>query len=141
MHFARPFPIIVSLLFVGCSSPFETQRVVGLIDAGGETLSHVIDAPSTVSVGRVFSITVSTYGNSCVAAAGADLIVDGLVATITPYDAVSSGHGTCLDYLKAYPRTVELRFAQPGTATIRVNGRRDYPAEPASAERSLVVSP
>jgi hypothetical protein len=111
--------------------------VVGTIDAGG-TLDQVIEAPSTVRAGQSFSITVSTFGNSCVSAAGADVVVQGLVATITPYDVISGG--TCLDYLKAYPRTLELRFGQAGRATILVNGRSFYQAGTISTERPLLVS-
>jgi hypothetical protein len=143
MLLTRLFPIALVLLFAAChSSPLESrERVVGVIDAGGETLSRVIEAPSTVPANQVFSITVSTYGNSCVAAAGAEVSVDGLLATITPYDVINSGSGACLDYLKAYPRTVQLRFAQTGTATIRVNGHSDYQAGLVSAERPLAVNP
>jgi hypothetical protein len=143
MRITRSLPITLVLLFAGChSSPLESSvRVVGIIDAGGETLSRVIEAPSTASANQVFSITVSTYGNSCVAGAGAEVSVVGLLATITPYDVVNSGSGTCLDYLKAYPRTVQLRFAQAGTATIRVTGQSDYQAGLVSAERSLTVNP
>jgi hypothetical protein len=140
MSITRSLAVAVSLLSTAChQSPVDSKdgRVVGTIDAGG-TLNQVIENPSTVSVGQSFSITVSTFGNSCVSPAGADAVVNGLVATITPYDFIVGG--TCLDYLKPYPRSVQLRFNQAGTATIRVNGRSFYHPGTVSTERSLVVN-
>jgi hypothetical protein len=140
MAITRSFAVGFSLLFVACNqSPVASRegRVIGTIDAGG-TLDRVIEAPSTAAVGQSFSIAVSTFGNSCVSAAGADVAVEGLVATVTPYDVVASG--TCMDYLKPYPRTLQIRFAQAGAATIRVNGRSFYQAGTVSTERSLAIN-
>jgi hypothetical protein len=139
MRIARSFPIGLALLLFGCHSPIDPAagRVVGIIDAG-QTFPQVIEAPAEASSGQSFTVTISTFGNSCVAAAGADVTIDGLVATITPYDVVAA-KGWCLDYLKAYPRAVQLSFAQAGAATIRVNGRSDYQSGLVTVERSLVV--
>jgi len=139
MGIARSFPIALAVLSVAChSSPIGpgAGRVVGIIDAG-QSFPQVIDAPAQASLGQSFSVTVSTFGNSCVTAAGADVTIDGLVATITPYDVVVGG--VCLEYLKAYPRVVQLSFGQAGAATIRVNGRSDYQLGLVTVERSLVV--
>jgi hypothetical protein len=141
MRIRRSFPIVLAVLSIAChSSPVEPrpERVVGLIDAG-QSFPQVIDAPTEASLGQSFSVTVSTFGNSCVRAAGAEVTIDGLVATITPYDVVAVGSGVCLDYLKAYPRVVELSFGQAGAATIRVKGRSDYQPGVVTVERSLVV--
>jgi len=121
------------------SSPIEPGRgrVVGTIDAGG-TLDQVIEAPSAVSRGQSFTVTVSTFGNSCVTPAGADVAIDRLIATITPYDVVSGG--ICLDYLKPYPRPVHLSFGQAGAAVIRVRGASFYQSGFVEVEHSLVVS-
>jgi hypothetical protein len=140
MRFARSIPIVLAVLSIAChSSPLESgTRVIGLIDAG-QTSAQVIDAPAEATLGQSFSVTVSTFGNSCVTAAGADVTIDGLVATITPYDVVVTGV-TCLDYSKAYPRVLQLSFGQAGTATIRVKGRSDYQPGLVTVERSLVVN-
>ena len=141
MRIARSFPIALAVLSVAChSSPIGpgAGRVVGTIDAG-QSFPQVIDAPAQASLGQSFSVTVFTFGNSCVRAAGADVTIDGLVATITPYDVVMTGV-TCLEYLKGYPRVVQLSFGQAGTATIRVKGRRDYQPGLVTVERSLVVN-
>lgn len=140
MRIVRSFPIVLAVLSIACdSSPLElpAERVVGTIDAG-VTGQQVIEAPTEASPGQSFAVTVSTFGNSCVTAAGADVTIDGLVATITPYDVVVSGV-TCLDYLKAYPRVLQLSFAQAGAATIRVKGRSEQQPGLVTVERSLVV--
>ncbi len=138
MRVIRSVCLVSSLALMACHSSTGTQeqRVIGTIDAGN-TLERVIQAPAAASNGRSFAITVSTFGNSCVASAGADLTIDGLIATITPYDVIADG--TCLDYLKPYPRALELRFDGVGTATIRVRGRSFYQPGLVVTERSLTV--
>jgi hypothetical protein len=140
MSITRSFAVALSLLSVAChQSPVDSHdgRVVGTIDAGG-TLNRVIEAPSTTPVGQSFSITVSTFGNSCVSAAGASVVIDGLIATITPYDVIAGGN--CLDYLKPYPRQVQLSFVHAGAAIIRVTGASFYQPGLVAVERPLVVS-
>jgi hypothetical protein len=140
MRIARLFPVGLSLVFMAChQSPIESGggRVVGTIDAGG-TLAQVIDAPAAVSPGQSFTVTVSTFGNSCVTPAGADVVMEGLIATITPYDDIAGE--TCLDYLKPYPRALQLSFGQAGAAIIRVKGRSFYQPGLVAVEHSLVVS-
>src|SRR3977135_2445424 len=77
--------------------------VIGTIDAGG-TLDNVITGPNRGMVGEHLPFTVSTFGNACLAAAGADVVVQGLEATVTPYDQEYGG--ICIDNLKPYPRPV-----------------------------------
>lgn len=142
MGIARSFPIALAVLSVAChSSPIGpgAGRVVGIID-GGQSLPQVIDAPAQASLGQSFSVTVSTIGNSCVRPAGADVTIDGLVATITPYDVEFVTGVTCLDIPKASPHVLQLSFGQAGTATIRVKGRSDYQPGLVTVERSLIVS-
>jgi hypothetical protein len=140
MRIARSFAIGLTVLSIACqSSPLNPgTRVIGIIDAG-QTSAQVIDAPAEASLGQPFSVTVSTFGNSCVTADGADVTIDGLVATITPYDVIATGV-TCLDYLKAYPRAVQLSFGQAGAATVRVKGRSDYQTGLVTVDRSVVVN-
>lgn len=140
MRISRSFPISLAVLSIAChSSPLESRtRVIGVIDAG-QSSPQVIDAPTEASLGQSFSVTVSTFGNSCVTADGADVAIDGLVATITPYDVVVAGVN-CLDYSNAYPRVLQLNFGQAGAATIRVKGRSDYQPGLVTVERSLVVN-
>jgi hypothetical protein len=140
MSLVRSLPTVLAVLSLAChSSPLDpgTKRVVGTIDVG-VTSFQVIEAPAEASPGQAFTVTVSTFGNSCVTAAGADVTIDGLVATITPYDVVTTDV-VCLDYLKAYPRAVRLSFAEAGAATIRVKGLSDSQPGLVTVEHSLVV--
>ena len=140
MRLVRSLPTVLVVLSLAChSSPLDlgAKRVVGTIDVGVTSL-QVIEAPAEASPRQSFTVTVSTFGNSCVMAAGAEVKIDGLVATITPYDLVTSDV-VCLDYLKAYPRTVQLSFAEAGAATIRVKGLSDSQPGLVTVERPLVV--
>jgi hypothetical protein len=133
-----------SSLLLGCqeatggSTPLA-QRVIGTIDAGG-TLDDVIAGPSSGSAGEHLAFTVSTFGNSCVAAAGAEVVLRDLQATVTPYDRENRG-GICLDYLKAYPRPVTVIFDRAGDATIRVQGRSFYQSGLVTVEHQVTVAP
>ena len=136
--------LAMSTLLLGCQqaptgSTTLAQVVIGTIDAGG-TLSNVIDAPASGSVGKRLSLTVSTFGNSCVAAAGADVVIRDLQATVTPYDQ-EYRNTPCLDYLKAYPRPVTVIFDRAGDATIRVQGRSFYQSGLVTVEHQVTVAP
>ena len=109
---------------VACGGSFlglNGSRVIGNIEAGGN--QQVIQAPATAQYGEAFDVTVTTFGNSCVQPAGADVATNGATITITPYDFRRDG--TCLDYLAPYPRSVKVRFNAVGTDTLRVKGRND----------------
>lgn len=82
-----------------------------------------ITLPATVKRGVSFDATVTTYGSSsCTRADGAEVQVRGLIAEVTPYD-LTNRRGICTADLRAFPRTVSLRFDEAGEATVRVNGR------------------
>ncbi len=140
MHKFWSVLFVASPLLLGCrqAPTASTQIVIGTIDAGG-TLDRVITGPATGVVGERLSLTVSTFGNACITAAGADVNVGGLEATVTPYDRAYQG--ACIDILKAYPRPVTVTFDQPGEATVRVVGRSFYQAGLVTVEHHLSISP
>jgi hypothetical protein len=130
-----------SPLLLGCrqaatASPPTAQIAIGTIDAGG-TLDHVITGPTTGSVGERLLLTVSTFGNACIAEAGADVVVRGLEATVTPYD--QEYQGVCAEILKANPRTVAVVFDQPGEARVRVRGRSFYQPGLVTVDHRLTI--
>ena len=133
--------LAVSPLLLGCrDATGATQIVVGIIDAG-QTLTDVIAGPVSGSAGVPLQFTVSTFGNSCISAAGAKAVVDGLLATVTPYDHECRGPLACLDYLKAYARSVSVVFDTVGDATVRVEGRSSYQAGLVTVEHHVRVVP
>ena len=134
---------LVCLALQACnSSPTEgtvlAQVVIGTIDAGG-TLDQVLSAPAAVVSNEAFTVTVTTFGNSCTGAAGAEVVVRGRVATITPYDQKWLGTG-CLDLQRAYSRTVGVVFTEPGSAVLRVRGRSIDRGDLVTIDHQVTVS-
>jgi hypothetical protein len=133
--------LAVSLLLLACQDPTgDYQTVIGTIDAGA-TLADVIQGPASGSVGERLEFTVSTFGNSCISSRGAHVVVSGLQATVTPYDREYHGPLACLDYLKAYPRTVTVVFTRSGNATVRVQGRSFYRSGLVGVDHAVTVMP
>lgn len=103
----------------------------------------LLTLPDTVTVGTVISANVATVGSSsCTRPAGIAVAGAGtLLQTLTPRDSVATGHVACTDDLAMRPHPVQLRFDEPGTATIRIRGYLDFQraGEPGIVERRVVV--
>ena len=126
-HSMKPSAPLFSATALLAACAFTTEpsldRRIGIIES--EYLhAHTLAAPDTVTRGQPFSLTVTTLGyNSCWQAAGVELARNGSHATVVPYDRVVGE--SCSEALVELPRTVELRFDTPGTATLILEGRRD----------------
>ena len=85
----------------------------------------VVVVPSSVTATQAFEVTVTTFGSSsCTRAAGAEVTVSGLMATVVPMDSFPSDPATvCTQDIAGFPRTVTFEFATPGSATVLVSGR------------------
>lgn len=133
------------LLFTGCASllePHRWERVVGVIDIGGEISPSPIQVPDVVQKGVPFTATVVTYGSgTCTRGDGAEVQVTNLTAEITPYDLEARGEVICTDDLVPYPRTVTLRFDTVGEAVVRVLGRPLNSDAPVQYETRISVQP
>jgi hypothetical protein len=103
----------------------------------------VLTAPDSVTAGTPFNITVSTFGFSgCWTMDGTEVNTQAREALIQPYDLVREGERVaCLQMPVILPRTVQLRFDEPGTATIVVQGVRNDgdQSQPTQIERTIVV--
>jgi hypothetical protein len=128
-------PLQASVLILAglldCSSPSDQnepsrtawERAVGLVDNGGIALDPLI-VPDTVRAGIPFTATVSTFGSTnCIRPDRSRVQGSGLQADITPFDSVWSGSPPCLPGWQGYPRSIELTFATPGKALVRLHGR------------------
>ncbi len=78
MRFPCTLLLSVALTMAGCgdgtTEPTVLSRiVVGNIDAVGD--ERVLEAPGTAIAGELVNVTVTTFGNSCVGAAGAAVVV------------------------------------------------------------------
>lgn len=104
-------------------------RILGLVD---ERANDTVIAPSTVSVGEDFQVTVTTTGSGCERAGDTGVVVTENGATVMVYDFTSSIRPgvTCTLEFKRMPHTVTLRFTKPGEALIQVWGRRVGPDTP-----------
>jgi hypothetical protein len=96
---------------------------VGLIDNGGMAVDPLV-VPDTVRAGVTFTATVSTFGSTaCIRPDRSQVQGTDLRADVTPYDSVWSGSPPCLPGWEGYPRSVDLTFATPGSALVRLHGR------------------
>jgi hypothetical protein len=83
-------------------------------------------APSTVSVGEDFQVTVTTTGSGCEREGDTGVIVTENGATVMVYDftsAIRPGVACTLEF-KRLPHIVTLRFTKLGEALIQMWGRR-----------------
>lgn len=112
-------------------------------DASSRT---VISAPDSVEAGVPFTATITTIGLSgCWEAAGEDIELDRNLAVVVPYDLDGMREGVaCTGSLIELPHPVEIRFAEPGEATLRVRGRKVFKeniqrADTVVVEKRIVV--
>lgn len=135
--------VMVGALLIGCGEraldPGNTSRIViGVIDAGG-SLDSAIVGPSSGAVGEPLSFRVTTFGNSCVTSAGAQVINQGLQMTVIPYDSISAG--PCQHVLRSIPRDVTLVFDRSGSAFLHLQGQAWAGKSPVVTTRQLLIQP
>ena len=124
----RAFRVLPLALVFGCSSILgpDTDEWVREVGQLAPELSSIqmLRLPVEAEAGMAFDITVTTVGSSsCTRADGAEVVVSGLVADVTPWDRVAPQGTACTADLAGFPRDVTLRFDVAGTATIRLHGR------------------
>jgi hypothetical protein len=115
------------------------HRVIGVIDEAGTSIDALV-VPDTVRVGVPFTITVSTFGSSCLRPDGVVARASGTVANVTPYDVTPPSATGCPADVRAFPRTVTLAFDTPGAATVQLHGR-GYSTPMITVEEAVVVAP
>jgi hypothetical protein len=103
----------------------------------------LLSMPDTVTAGAIVATSVITVGSSsCTRPADVAVVGAGsLLQTLTPRDSVATGNVACTDDLAMRPHPIQLRFNEPGTATIRIRGYLDFQrsGEPGILERRVVV--
>ena len=140
LHLTSLLPALVAGL-AACSSLFDEgeHRVVGLIDEAGTSFDALV-VPDTVRAGIPFTVTVSTFGSSCLRPDGADAQVLGLIANVTPYDVAPPSGSVCTADFRAFPRAVTLTFGAPGDALVRLHGR-GFRTSMLTLEEAVFVAP
>jgi hypothetical protein len=118
-----------------------SQRQPGVISSR-YLRANPVTAPESVQAGVPFDVVITTLGFSgCWQAGGAHTETAGQVATLTPFDYVRT-QSACTAMLAELSRTVSVRFDEPGSALLRVEGRAEQPDgsfEPTVIERAIVV--
>jgi hypothetical protein len=122
-HFVGSFALLAS---AACVSVTEPDWIVqpGQIGGGGVE-AYVVTGPDTVTAGIPFVVIVQTFGSSsCTRAAGADVTLSSLTATIVPLDSVPYRRDAiCTMDLRAFPRNVSVTLRPAGPGTVAVAGR------------------
>lgn len=162
---AVPVLALAVAVAAGCTvtSGPGTETVRGILSFGPEgsggapatadpgrngALQGTLEVPDTARVGKSFTATVRTVGrNGCWSSAGEDVSVDGLTATIVPFDSTGQRENVaCTMALTSLLHEVELSFGEAGEAVVRVQGRRvigreGSESEPMSLESTVTVVP
>jgi hypothetical protein len=136
----RAILLAATCVFGGCASlaGFDGARRGGIIESR-ELHAPVLTAPDSVTAGTEFQVSVTTLGYSGWTADRTDVSTRAGQAVIRPYYRVHDSG--CIPLLLTLTRSVRLRFDEPGTATIVVQGLRDDGArvEPTQIQRTVVV--
>jgi hypothetical protein len=105
------------------------ERRVGIIRLYRTDPPGALVVPDTVRAGVDFQVAAITLGGDCERAGETGVDVRCGVATVTPYD-YTARTASCTDILRFLPHTPMLRFAPPGEAVVRLQGRRVGPDTP-----------
>jgi hypothetical protein len=115
--------LVAALLAVttaACGSPTVSDRVRAL----GEIAGYNSDDPKidVRQSGRTVEVEVVTYGGGCHEAGETEVLVDGLTATISPYDYTAYPGTSCTRELRTFVHRATVQFAAAGAARVRVRG-------------------
>jgi hypothetical protein len=127
------------------TSPEDANRVrvVGAIAGFNDNDPHI----SIVRQNANVLVRITTYGDGCFSKGETEVTVDGMVATITPYDYTEPESAVCTMQLVTFKHetTVDFRDGK-GEALIRIHGLDPSRAtvdnrrgEPIVVERRLVI--
>ena len=106
-------------LLAACSGATTDIGVIGRVDQ-----AVITSLPEIAKRDEAIQLTFNTYGDSCTAATRTEVQLQGLEATVTPYDTKTTGTSTSPCVLVAFriEHTATLVFDQVGTATVTVRG-------------------
>lgn len=111
------------MLISGCDNftgP-DKERVIGTV-TGFEPDDPQWSVADTVQPGDTVTVSVQTYGDGCFEKGGTEVEVDGLEATVTPYDIHVDRR--CVERsLKTFNHVATVRFDSAGTARVTLRGR------------------
>ena len=114
-----PLLLLVPLLSTcGVLTGADRVRVLGAI-------AGYMDGDPQVTVqqdGRTVTVLVTTYGGGCHTPGETDVVIDGLIATITPWDYTATPGTECTHQLLSFEHRAVVPFSSGGTAQLRIRG-------------------
>lgn len=134
-----------------CTSLFATAAcpgITGLTERWERQPAYLVDAqearvvvPAQVNAGASFQVNITTYGGGCERQGETEVSVSQPTRTadVSPYDETNVAAGVCTQQLKMFSHTATIRFEQPGTAVVRVHGRRLQDRAPVTVTRTVEV--
>ncbi len=140
---AGALAVVLAACTASPSGQEPEERNVGIIRLYRTDPPSALVVPDAVRAGEDFQIAATTLGGGCERAGETEVSVQGSVATVTPYDYTQRAVD-CPDLLRHLPHTATLRFASPGPAVVRLQGRRVGPdtpggGVPVTIEKQVVV--
>jgi hypothetical protein len=117
------------------------RRVGSMWSLSGDT-SELIAVPTAMRAGERATVVVEVSGGGCLGSDTTAVHMDGMVATIVPYQRVfmpRRPNGACTANLVIERRSVSIAFLMPGTARIRVVYRAGESAPLSMTERAIIV--
>lgn len=97
-----------------------------------------VTVPAAVQRGEPFTVKMITQGGGCLSKGPTRVRIRGATAEVRPIDGHSGGN-VCPADVQMYEHTATLRFDQPGTATVRIHGRRLPGDEAVVVTRALTI--
>lgn len=131
---------LAALLCAACSptEPGAPVRELGYIESYPSPVEATV--PATARAGEPFTVRVVTRGSGCTSAGDTEARVSGAAADVSPYDLRQEGPGiACPDILRSLTHEATLRFDAPGTATVRVHGRREPGGDRLTVTRTVTI--
>lgn len=135
--------LFAALPLAGCGitdSDSGDRPLPAIIEMGSPTAPEVV-VPTEVRAGELFTVQVTTYGGGCTTKSHTESVAQERVVDVYPFDFFPADENTaCTRELRTFHHQVEVRLELPGTATVRVHGRRMTDFEPVVVTRSVTVT-
>ncbi len=124
-----PAVAVFSFIATSCGGPDLVERRGSIMDRDGVV---VLELPAEFQVNQPGTVAVTTFGNSCISFARTQVTVQGLIATVEPYDFDDrlrqdlTGLVVCNDNRMLVRHPAELVFATTGEAAIQFTGLHEW---------------